>query len=83
MCVHLMTFVGGRGGRSGGRSRSSSHSGGGILRHSGSGIDEGEKFFYKGPATGGGGLRSLRIKRPPVVKPAVCGGVGPWSGSGA
>ena len=34
----------------------------------------GEGGVEEGPATGGGGLRSLRIKSPLVVKPAEGGG---------
>ena len=62
-------FVGGTGGRSGG----SSHSGGGTLRRSGGVVVVGEEFVDEGPATGNGGLRSLRI-RSPFVKPAEGGG---------
>lgn len=46
-----------------------------ILRRLGGGIVVGEESVYEDPATGGGGLRSLRMKRPHVVKPA---GVGLW-----
>ena len=41
-----------------------------ILRRLGGGIVVGEESVYEDPATGGGGLRSLRMKRPHVVKPA-------------
>lgn len=45
----------------------SSNSGGGVFRRGG-GVDVvGEEAVDEGPETGGGGLRSLRIKRPFVV----------------
>ena len=46
-----------------------------ILRRLGGGIVMGEESVYEDPATGSGGLRSLGMKRPHVVKPA---GVGLW-----
>ncbi len=71
MFTSCAPFVSGSGGRSGG---GSSNSGGGILRRSGGVVVVGEEFVDEGPATGGGGLRSLRIKRPLVLKPAGGGG---------
>ncbi len=72
-------FVGGCGGRSGG---GFSHSGGGILRRGEGVVLVGEVFVDEGPEMGGGGLRSLRMKRPLVLKPAVGSGGRSFAGLG-